>query len=422
MLFGSVSRIPYASSVFRGKSLSSGNVSPSFSLHAAIVIGKSELMPTTWAFRLSNLGRSSWKAATSRVQVGVNAPMNPKSTMFFLPTRSLSDNFSCVVAGSVKSGALSPTCRAATGAVAPKARSVASATTAARMLGCLMGESPPDVRVSLLHERSHKGDGLLSVPLPRTDRPSDHGALPVDDQRDRNPADPVLPGDGHSRVEERRQAVTVLLHEWLDVLLAAAVERDEIDDHVVREHRLEVFEALELARAGGAPGRPEAQDGNLAGELRGAHDPSRQVGKRERRSRGPLRKDEDRRILRGAQCDTSHENHRGENDRRSQDRISSLAGPNCGSRFLGCQIAVSAPAAARRTPVAWIRHLTRAPSSQRRATQAETWAIRSPLPAHSLETRVQKTPPRVWGRKAREDDEPPSEFGAFLKHSIYWAR
>jgi len=47
---------------------------------------KSELMPPTWAFRLSNLGRSSWRAATSRVQVGVNAPMNPKSTTFFLPT------------------------------------------------------------------------------------------------------------------------------------------------------------------------------------------------------------------------------------------------------------------------------------------------------------------------------------------------
>src|SRR3989441_7198208 len=326
MLLGSVSRIPYASSVFRGKSLSSGNVSPSFSLHAAIVIGKSELMPTTWAFRLSNLGRSSWKAATSRVQVGVNAPMNPKSTMFFLPTRSLSDNFSCVVAGSVKSGALSPTCRAVTGAVAPRARSVASATTAARMPVCLMSESPPDVRVSLLHQRLHEVDGLLSVPLPWTDCPSDHGALPVDDQRDRYPADPVLPGDGHPRVQKRRQAVTVLLHEWLDVLLAAAVERHEVDDHVQREHRLEGFEALEFARAGGAPGRPEAQDGDLAGKLRGTHDPPRQVGKRERRSRGPLRKDEDRRVLPGAECDTGHENHRSENDCRSQHGASSLAG------------------------------------------------------------------------------------------------
>src|SRR2546429_4555882 len=54
-------------------SLTSGKVTPSFSLHALLAIGKSVLMPTTWAWRLSNLARSSWKAATSRVQVGVKA-------------------------------------------------------------------------------------------------------------------------------------------------------------------------------------------------------------------------------------------------------------------------------------------------------------------------------------------------------------
>src|SRR5437016_13449924 len=65
-------------------------------------------MPTTWAWRLSNLARSSWKAATSRVQVGGKAPMNPNSTTLLLPWNWLNENFSAVVAGRVKSGALSP--------------------------------------------------------------------------------------------------------------------------------------------------------------------------------------------------------------------------------------------------------------------------------------------------------------------------
>jgi len=59
-------------------------------------------MPTTWAFRLSNLGRSSWRAATSRVQVGVKAPMKPKSTTCFFPTKSERDSFSCDGQGEVR--------------------------------------------------------------------------------------------------------------------------------------------------------------------------------------------------------------------------------------------------------------------------------------------------------------------------------
>src|SRR5437879_6177616 len=97
-------------------------------------------------------------------------------------------------------------------------------------------------------------------------RPPDHHALAIDDERHGNPADAVFPGDGHPGVDERRQAVAVLLHEWLDVLLAAAVKGDEIDKEVLPEARLEVLEALQLARAGGAPGGAEAQDHDFPAE------------------------------------------------------------------------------------------------------------------------------------------------------------
>src|SRR5262249_14202092 len=144
-------------------------------------------MPTTWAWRLSNLARSSWKAATSRVQVGVNAPMKPKSTTLLLPWNWLMENFSEVVAGSVKSGALSPTCSAAAGVARPATTS-ATITSAATMGVRLISESPLGCRASSLHERLDQIDRFLAVPLSRPDRAPDQRALPVDDHRDRNPA------------------------------------------------------------------------------------------------------------------------------------------------------------------------------------------------------------------------------------------
>src|SRR5207244_11393364 len=112
----------------------------------------------------------------------------------------------------------------------------------------------------------------------------------------------VFPGDGHPWVDERRAALAVLLHEWLDVLLAAAVDRDEVDKEVLREARLEVLEALQLGCAGGAPGGAEAQDHDLPAERLRAHRPTRQIGKRERGRRSALGKDEDGRILRDARA------------------------------------------------------------------------------------------------------------------------
>src|SRR5439155_19691002 len=91
-----------------------------------------------------------------------------------------------------------------------------------------------------------------------------------------------------------------------DVLLAAAVNRDEVDKEVLREARLEVLETLQLGRAGGAPGGAEAQDHDLPAERLRAHRPPRQIGKRERGRRSALGKDEDGRILRDAQRSEEH--------------------------------------------------------------------------------------------------------------------
>src|SRR2546426_11855066 len=77
-------------------------------------------------------------------------------------------------------------------------------------------------------------------------------------------ADTVLAGDRHLGIEQGGQAVAVLVHVWLDVLLAAAVEGDEAHEQVVGKAAGQVLEALGLGRAGGAPRGAEAQDGELA--------------------------------------------------------------------------------------------------------------------------------------------------------------
>src|SRR2546425_5571683 len=171
----------------------------------------------------------------------------------------------------------------------------------------------------------HEFERFLAVPLSGPDRPPDHHALAIDDERHGNPADAVFPGDGHPGVDERRQAVAVLLHEWLDVLLAAAVKGDEIDKEVLPEARLEVLEALQLARAGRAPGGAEAQDHDFPAERGRAHRPTRQIGKRERGRRSALGKDEDGRILRDARAST-----RADKADRSEER---RVGKECRSRW-----------------------------------------------------------------------------------------
>src|ERR1043166_4736789 len=285
-------------------------------------------MPTTWAWRLSNLARSSWKAATSRVQVGVKAPMNPNSTTLVLPWNWLNENFSAVVAGSVKSGALSPTWRAAAGAATPTTTSAAIRSAAMTFLRH-MGEPPSECRVviqdaarSALHQRLHEVGGLLAVPFSRPDRPSHQGALAVDDHRDRNPADTVLPSDGHLGIEQGGQAVAVLVHVRLDVLLAAAVEGDEVDEQVVGKAPLQVFEALQLGRAGGAPRGAEAQDGDLPGERGRADGPPGEIEKGEGRRRRALRDEEDRRVLRSAE----------RRDQRQEARKENHGSPHHGNR------------------------------------------------------------------------------------------
>src|SRR5881392_358465 len=201
-------------------------------------------MPMTWALRLSNLGRSSWRAKTSRVQVGVKAPMNPKSTIVFLPTSSLRESFSAVVAGSAKSGALSPTS-------SPAPRGQRSAQVRTNEASWIPSSCSPLSR----HQRPNEIDRLLRVPLARPDGPSDDDALAVDDQRHRNPADAVFPRHGHLRIEQHGKAVTMLHHERLDVPLAPAIEGHEIDQEIVRKPRLEILQALELTRACGTPRR-----------------------------------------------------------------------------------------------------------------------------------------------------------------------
>src|SRR5213593_4011223 len=226
--------------------------------------------------------------------------MNPKSTTLLLPWNWLKENFSAVVAGSVKSGALSPTWRAAAGAATPTTRS-AAIRSAATMCVRLIRRSPLSVERSSLHHRLHEIDGLLTIPLPRADRPSHQRPLSVDDHGDRNPADAVLTGDGHLGIEQGGQTMAVLVHVRLDVLLAAAVEGDEVDEQVVAEPPLEVLEALQFGRAGGAPRGAEAQDDDFPGERRRADGPTGKIGKGERWRRRALGDEEDRRVLRGAE-------------------------------------------------------------------------------------------------------------------------
>src|SRR5262249_27431181 len=233
-------------------------------------------MPTTWALRLSNFGRSSWRAATSRVQVGVNAPMNPTSTTLFLPAKSFSASFSWVVAGKLQSGAWSPTASAATGPVDANTRAMASSrnTPMRPLFMTVLPEAssrlfrrPFGDQDSALHQRLHELHRLLAVPVAGADRAPDHQTFAVHDHGHRDPADAVLPRDRHPGIEQRRQPEAVLFHERLHVLLASPVDRHEIDDQVLRKARLQALEALELAGARLAPRGAEAQHRDLAGEL-----------------------------------------------------------------------------------------------------------------------------------------------------------
>src|SRR5262249_32558119 len=199
-----------------------------------------------------------------------------------------------------KSGALSPTCSAAAGVARPATTS-ATITSAATMGVRLISESPLGCRASSLHERLDQIDRFLAVPLSRPDRAPDQRALPVDDHRDRNPADAVLASDRHSWIEQRGQAMAVLVHVGLDVLLAAAVEGYEVHEEVVAKALLEGFEALELRGAGRAPRRAEAEDDDFPGERRRADRLAEEIRKGERRRRRALGDEEDRRMLPGGE-------------------------------------------------------------------------------------------------------------------------
>src|SRR5262245_44755524 len=268
-------------------------------------------MPTTWALRPSNLGRSNWKAATSRVQVGVKAPMNPKSTTFFLPWNSLIENFSFVVAGSVKSGAGSPTWSAPAGTLRTSRTAASTKSVRNRLMGCLLWRVGP----LSLEQRLDELERFLAIPLPGADRPADDRALAVDDHRDRDPADAVLLGHGHARIEQRRYLVAVPVHVRLHVFFAAPVEGHEVHRQVFGEPSLEVFQALELRRAGGAPGGAEGEDGELSPERGRGHGLARQIGELEGGGRARLgfANEENGRILGGAEaCGESQQDGSGD--------------------------------------------------------------------------------------------------------------
>src|SRR2546425_12742640 len=126
--------------------------------------------------------------------------MNPKRTMFFLPRNSLSENFSWVVAGSLKSGALSPTSRAATGADAPITARVTTSIAASPIR--LMSQPLRRLKISALQHGLDEIERFLGIPFPWPDGPAHHRSPTVDDQRHRNPADAVFPGNGHPGIEE----------------------------------------------------------------------------------------------------------------------------------------------------------------------------------------------------------------------------
>ncbi len=132
--------------------------------------------------------------------------------------------------------------------------------------------------------------------------------------------DTVLPRNRHSRVEQRRQSMPVLFHEGLDVLLPETIESHEADDHIFRELRLEVFETAQLADAGVAIGRAEAQDRHFPGKLLRTHGSARQVGEQESwgRCRSPLRDEEQGRILPAAERNAREDQTRGQECGTSQ--------------------------------------------------------------------------------------------------------
>src|SRR5262249_39564698 len=146
-------------------------------------------------------------------------------------------------------------------------------------------------------------EGLLSVPLARPDRAAYDDPLLVDHHGDGDPADPVLASRRHARIDQRRQPKAVLLHERLDILLAPAVEGDEIHGHVAREARLEIPGALELAGAAGTPRGAEAQDRHSSGEVLRVDLSPVEVRESEAWRFRALGNHEDGRILRGADRD-----------------------------------------------------------------------------------------------------------------------
>lgn len=110
--------------------------------------------------------------------------------------------------------------------------------------------------------------------------------LAIHDHGGRRATHPKLPGNFHALVDQRIKGIPVLLHVWLNGLLAGAIDRDREDDDIfILERFRNPLHGGILTLADRSPGGPEPYHDHFVFQSRGIEPAALQAWQRERGNR-----------------------------------------------------------------------------------------------------------------------------------------